>query len=134
MRLSRLRTRFGDECWLCGLPMDFQRVSGGTSLQASVDHIVPVPHAGKKRNNAGGMKDNFKLAHIACNSLRHDKPVTPELKRGLRKMITKILESRLCTCGEVRHDGPCVVVLKSKKPESGEETGRLLGLEAVRSK
>ncbi len=24
-------------------------------------------------------------------------------------------ESRLCTCGEVRHDGPCVVVLRENR-------------------
>ncbi len=31
---------------------------------------------------------------------------------GLR---SGMLESRLCTCGEVRHDGPCVVVLRENR-------------------
>ncbi len=31
---------------------------------------------------------------------------------GLR---SGMLESRLCTCGEVRHDGPCVVVLRGNR-------------------
>ncbi len=33
---------------------------------------------------------------------------------GLR---SGMLESRLCTCGEVRHDGPCVVVLRENRRE-----------------
>lgn len=61
-----LRRRDGDDCYLCGLVMDFVDRQG--DLSASIDHVIPLAADGK---NALG---NLKLAHRYCNLMRHNLP------------------------------------------------------------
>jgi 5-methylcytosine-specific restriction endonuclease McrA len=61
----RVRERDGDECWLCGLTMEF--VEGLRAQQprdATLDHVVPLSKGG---TNALA---NLRLAHFTCNTHR----------------------------------------------------------------
>lgn len=72
-RIAALRQRDGDNCALCGKPIDFTLPRDGTrrvpgrSMGASVDHIVP--------RAAGGSENlsNCQLAHGVCNQRKGGK-------------------------------------------------------------
>ena len=59
-----LRRRDGDNCWICGIPMDFDPPAGRTPLSATRDHIIERGKGG--RNTMA----NQRLAHARCNNER----------------------------------------------------------------
>lgn len=62
-RVTRLRLRDGDGCWLCGELIDFT-LNPHDQMAKSIDHVQP--------KSAGGQTvlPNLKLAHRLCNSRR----------------------------------------------------------------
>lgn len=90
-----LRARDGDDCWLCGKPVDFTRPVG-TLWGPSIDHVIPKA--------AGGSNDlpNLRLAHAyPCNhakgakwegtdySSHPPKPVAPRSRRSQRRQVQR---------------------------------------------
>ncbi|MBO7726942.1 MAG: HNH endonuclease [Oscillospiraceae bacterium] len=71
--VKALYERDGGICYLCGKPCDFNDIDKERhaigSNYPTVDHVIPVTR--------GGMHswDNVKLAHLSCNSAKHDKVV-----------------------------------------------------------
>jgi 5-methylcytosine-specific restriction endonuclease McrA len=68
--LERLALRDGGLCWICSLPMVFDRVDGGLCVSASVDHIIP------KRLGGTNDQHNLRLAHRRCNQNRDSGAIT----------------------------------------------------------
>jgi 5-methylcytosine-specific restriction endonuclease McrA len=64
-KVRKLLERDGDDCWLCGHPLD-----GNMSL----DHVIP-----RSRGGGNGL-DNLRLAHVECNNRRGDD--APTRRRG----------------------------------------------------
>ncbi len=62
-RRESLRLRDGDNCHICGKPIDFT-MAGNTGLAATLDHIVP------KYKGGVNALSNLKLAHAECNRKR----------------------------------------------------------------
>jgi 5-methylcytosine-specific restriction endonuclease McrA len=63
-QVRSLRRRYGDDCWLCGLPIDFSITDAAHPMRFSRDHVVP--------RSLGGVSTlgNLRLAHRQCNSTR----------------------------------------------------------------
>lgn len=61
-QVAALRQRDGDDCYLCGLPIDFTIADFNDPMHYSRDHVVP--------RVLGGGKDaaNTRLAHRQCNT------------------------------------------------------------------
>ncbi len=59
-----LRRRDGDNCWICGIPMDFSAPAGRTPLSVTRDHVIERGKGG--RNTMA----NQRLAHAKCNNER----------------------------------------------------------------
>jgi len=67
--ITRLMSRDGDKCWLCGEPVDRYRRRDDDPKRVSFDHIVP-------RSDGGNSKlPNLRLAHADCNSARGNDPL-----------------------------------------------------------
>lgn len=64
-RLVSLRTKDGDNCWICGKVMDFRLCARRRWRAATVDHVIPTSVGGPNT------QDNLRLAHRKCNSERH---------------------------------------------------------------
>lgn len=58
-----LRQRDGDDCWVCGLPLDWEGDRLGP-LAGTLDHIHPV------RDGGTCTRTNLRLAHRVCNQGR----------------------------------------------------------------
>lgn len=61
-RTRSLRRRFGDNCYICGVPMDFVDRVG--QLAATINHVKPRCQGGSDALH------NLKLAHRFCNESR----------------------------------------------------------------
>lgn len=61
LRLKRLTTRDGWDCWLCGQPVDPYDLG---LHRASADHVLPKCMGGT------WALDNLRLAHQSCNGYR----------------------------------------------------------------
>jgi hypothetical protein len=86
-RISLLRERDGDDCWLCLGPIDFA-LAPGDRMAKSLDHVIPRSAGGSSRMS------NLKLAHRKCNSDRGSKwvgedPHGPEKRRERGKVHRK---------------------------------------------
>lgn len=70
--LRRIYDRDGGICYICGLPCnydDFYYKNGAFCIGAkypTIDHVIPRSKGGQNTF------DNFKLAHMICNSLKGD--------------------------------------------------------------
>jgi 5-methylcytosine-specific restriction endonuclease McrA len=73
-RVTRLRKRDGDGCWLCLSPIDFSLPSAD-QMSRSVDHVIPRSLGGPDR------EWNRRLAHRKCNAEREW--LSPESLLGL---------------------------------------------------
>jgi 5-methylcytosine-specific restriction endonuclease McrA len=65
-KMETNRKLFGDNCWLCGLPIDFDLPRLHPKAW-SLDHIVPRGNGGTNAN------PNIRLAHRQCNHSRGSK-------------------------------------------------------------
>jgi 5-methylcytosine-specific restriction endonuclease McrA len=72
-QVAILRERYGDNCWLCALPIDFAITDANDPMRYSRDHVVPRVLGG------GSTVANMRLAHRQCNSRRG--PRTPLMTR-----------------------------------------------------
>jgi 5-methylcytosine-specific restriction endonuclease McrA len=63
-QIAALRRRDGDNCWICGQPIDFTITDLNDPMSRSRDHVIP--------RVAGGSNtiENKRLAHRKCNSGR----------------------------------------------------------------
>lgn len=61
--IPKLRRRDGDDCGLCGMPVDFA-LRYPDPMSASVDHILPKSLGGRTTPS------NLRLAHQSCNHER----------------------------------------------------------------
>lgn len=61
--LLRLRVRDGDNCYLCGVLMDFS----GTR---DIPHAASLDHIQMRKDGGTNHAENFKLAHRHCNTKR----------------------------------------------------------------
>lgn len=59
---AKLRKRHGENCWLCGGPMDF--TDNGDLLYATFDHVIP------RANGGTDSMSNMRLSHRVCNERR----------------------------------------------------------------
>ena len=84
VRLSLLRQRDGDACWICGLDCLFD-LAWNDEAMATVDHVVPRGAEFKGCD----CPMNMKLAHRYCN-----------MKRGCAHAADKIATMRLRGCGK----------------------------------
>jgi len=66
-KVATLRDLYGECCWLCGAPMDFD-APRQSSLAPTLDHVVPLSQGGTHHNR------NLRLAHSQCNNQRGDTP------------------------------------------------------------
>ena len=60
-QIAALRRRDGDDCWICGQPIDFTITDLNDPMSRSRDHVIP--------RAAGGPDTigNKRLAHRKCN-------------------------------------------------------------------
>lgn len=69
-RRASLRKRDGDNCWLCGEPMEFDspthRAERGDRF-ATIDHVV------ERSKGGANALSNLRLAHQICNKERSEK-------------------------------------------------------------
>ena len=59
-KVDRLRARDGDNCWLCGKPMDFGAEQNSAKAW-SVEHLLAKCHGGSEK------VENLVLCHPPCN-------------------------------------------------------------------
>lgn len=89
--VDHMRARDGDDCGLCGTPIDFDVMSGprGSDVGKSIDHIQP--------HSLGGSDelDNLRLAHWGCNRRRGNRDVTelPPLRESPARIPAPYLEA-----------------------------------------
>lgn len=63
-QVTFIRKRDGDNCWLCGLPIDFEIADHNDPMHCSRDHVIP-------RGRGGDLSiANMRLAHRKCNTER----------------------------------------------------------------
>lgn len=62
---SALRARYGDNCYLCGRPMTFDKAYGNTDAYATIDHLIASVAGGSDK------LENLRLAHNVCNNFRN---------------------------------------------------------------
>ena len=60
-RRQQLRERDGDNCWICGEPMDFT-APPHYKLAVTIDHVIPRAAGGRS------LLKNLRLAHSKCNN------------------------------------------------------------------
>ena len=87
-RLMQIWERDRGICHICG-NFAFSPETGFMNyfLAATPDHLVPASQGG------GNRLDNLAIAHKWCNSLRSDKPLTPELRAEIAaKMKCKLFD------------------------------------------
>jgi 5-methylcytosine-specific restriction endonuclease McrA len=65
--IADVRARYGDDCYLCGEPIDF-RLKWPHPLSPSLDHVVPLARGGKHT------LDNVAMTNLACNLRKHVRP------------------------------------------------------------
>jgi NAD-dependent dihydropyrimidine dehydrogenase PreA subunit len=71
-QVRRLRLRDGDNCHLCGLPIDFSIADANDPMRCSRDHVVP-------RGLGGDLTvANMRLAHRRCNTERDQELLAAE--------------------------------------------------------
>lgn len=63
-QVAYMRRRDGDNCHLCGQPIDFTITDVNDPMRYSRDHVVPRVLGG------GGTVANMRLAHRQCNTER----------------------------------------------------------------
>ena len=66
-QVTALRRRDGDDCWLCGLPIDFSVTDLNDPMRYSRDHVTPRGLGGEST------VANMRLAHRLCNTERDQK-------------------------------------------------------------
>lgn len=71
-KVSRLRARDGDHCWLCGKPMDFAAEPNSPSSW-SIEHLLAKGHGGTEK------MENLVLCHPPCNRQLANKPVVAKV-------------------------------------------------------
>jgi 5-methylcytosine-specific restriction endonuclease McrA len=59
-KIDRLRARDGDNCWLCGLPIDF-KAEPNSPKAWSVEHLLSKSYGGPDK------LENLALCHPPCN-------------------------------------------------------------------
>jgi 5-methylcytosine-specific restriction endonuclease McrA len=62
-QVAFMRRRDGDDCHLCGLPIDFGITDANDPMHCSRDHVVPRALVGDDGTTA-----NMRLAHRHCNT------------------------------------------------------------------
>jgi hypothetical protein len=76
--IDQIRTRDGDECWLCGGKLDFRAAPNSTKAPTK-EHLVAQSLGG------GNELANLVLCHPGCNKHLGDRPI--EKKREMREKI-----------------------------------------------
>ena len=69
-----LRRRDGDDCWVCGLAVDFE-CDTDAPLAATIEHKIPSSRGGT------GNRLNLVLSHGKCNKVRGS--VDGRIQRGI---------------------------------------------------
>lgn len=85
--VAKLRERDGDNCQICGKPIDFTLTGTGSRRAPSLDHKVP--------RYAGGSsgQSNLRLAHIRCNVRRGTAGWPPAAERPPRRAVADMLSA-----------------------------------------
>lgn len=79
-KIMRLRARDGDQCWLCGEPIDFN-AKPNTEKAWSMEHLLSKAHGGS------GKLENLVLCHPPCNFKLASLPLVEkvEIREKLRR-------------------------------------------------
>lgn len=96
-KVDRLRARDGDNCWLCGKPMDFDAESNSPKA-SSIEHLLAKCHGGSEK------PENLVLCHPPCNRSLANRPVAKKVEMrekrrrkawmaSIRGQIIKVLGS-----------------------------------------
>ena len=72
-KVDRLRARDGDNCWLCGKPMDFA-AEPNSAKAWSVEHLLAKGHGGSEK------PENLVLCHPPCNRRLASRPVVKKVE------------------------------------------------------
>jgi len=96
-KVDRIRARDGDNCWLCGLPIDFSAEPNSPKAW-SLEHLLSKDHDGPCRI------ENLALCHPPCNRKLANRPIVKKVemrekqrrkawKSSIRGQILKVLGS-----------------------------------------
>jgi 5-methylcytosine-specific restriction endonuclease McrA len=72
-KVDRLRARDGDNCWLCGKPIDF-KAEPNSSQAWSVEHLLAQCFDGPDR------MENLVLCHPGCNRSLANRPLVNKIE------------------------------------------------------
>ncbi len=101
---ARIRSRDGDNCWLCGKIVN-EGLKENHPLLATLDHVVEVCRGGDHR------MENLRLAHAKCNNDRSNKnklnsqmkPSKPSKRQARKNRNFKNRINRVMNCKPLRH-------------------------------
>lgn len=79
----QLRARDGDDCYVCGLPID-PAIPPGTAQGETVEHVIPRSMGGSDE------RDNLRLSHGRCNLTRRYEEVDDEIVATSALMDTNL--------------------------------------------
>lgn len=72
-KIDRIRARDGDNCWLCGKPMDFA-AEPNSAKAWSMEHLLSKAHGGSAK------LENLVLCHPPCNRRLAARPLVEKVE------------------------------------------------------
>lgn len=90
---QKVARRDGMECSICGEPCDPNDLRwNGTRgpLYPSLDHVLA------RANGGADSPDNYRLAHIICNSIKGDNELTDEIREAARSAVAECAVKEAC--------------------------------------
>ena len=77
-KLTRLRARDGDHCWLCGKPIDFD-AKPNSAKAPSIEHLISQSRDGT------GIFENLALCHPGCNRILANRTLQDKIRLRERR-------------------------------------------------
>lgn len=82
--LAECRKRYPAVCHLCGNPIDLTLPGTTHPLAFTADELIPRIHGGSATD-----VDLMRPAHRACNSARHDRPLSDAVRADARRAYAR---------------------------------------------